>query len=43
MEYKEILNIKELSQYLNCSVIKIRYMVYENQIPFFRIRKSYNV
>lgn len=34
---KEILNIKELSTYLNCSISQIRKMVYENKIPYFRI------
>lgn len=41
METKEILNIKELSVYLNCSISNIRKMIYENQIPFFRINSKY--
>lgn len=36
-ENKEIMNIKECSQYLNCSISKIRNMVYDNTIPNFRI------
>ena len=37
MDYKEILNIKELSEYLNCSISLIRKMVYNNSIPFFKL------
>ncbi len=33
----EILNIKELSQYLNCSISSIRKLIRDNQIPYFRI------
>ena len=41
MENKEILNIKELSLYLNCSISKIRNLIYENKIPYFRIGNRY--
>lgn len=41
METKEILNIKELSEYLHCSISCIRKMIYENKIPFFRISNRY--
>lgn len=37
-EHKENLNIKELSEYLNCSISKIRQLIYNNEIPHFRIR-----
>lgn len=37
METNEIMNIKELSKYLNCSISQIRKMVYANNIPSFRI------
>ena len=38
---REILNIKELSKYLNCSTSHIRKMIYANKIPFFRISNRY--
>lgn len=41
METKEILNIKELSSYLHCSTSKIRNLIYENKIPYFRIGNRY--
>lgn len=41
MENKAILNIKELSKYLNCSISQIRKMIYENEIPYFRIGNRY--
>lgn len=34
----KILNIQELSSYMNCSVPMLRKLVYENKIPNFRIR-----
>ena len=33
----EVLNIKELAKYLNCSISSIRKLVRANQIPYFRI------
>lgn len=41
MSFKQIVNIKELSKYLCCSVSKIRKMIYENSIPYFRIGNRY--
>lgn len=41
METKEIMNIKEASQYLNCSISNIRKMIYQNKIPYFRITNRY--
>lgn len=41
MENKEILNLKELSLYLNCSISKIRKLIYANDIPFFCIGNRY--
>lgn len=38
---QEILNIKELSQYLHCSISKIRNLIYDNEIPYFRIGNRY--
>ena len=40
-EYKEILNIKEIAKYLNCSVSMIRKLIYDNQIPYFKIGNRY--
>lgn len=39
---KTILNIKELSEYLNCSISTIRKLIYNNEIPYFRIISSYH-
>ena len=33
----EILNIKEVSEYLHCSISTIRKLIRANQIPYFRI------
>lgn len=41
MSFKQIVNIKELSKYLCCNVSKIRKMIYENSIPYFRIGNRY--
>ena len=38
---KEILNIKEASQFLNCSVSTIRNLIYDNRIPFHLIGNRY--
>ena len=38
---KTILNIKELSEYLNCSISTIRKLIYNNDIPYFRIMSTY--
>lgn len=37
MENKEILNIKELSKWINTSESKIRQLIYKNEIPHFSI------
>lgn len=37
----KILNIKELSNYLNCSVSMIRKLIYNNEIPYFKIGNIY--
>jgi len=37
LEGKQILNIKELAEYLNCSVSCIRKLKDENKIPYFRV------
>lgn len=34
----KILTIKEISKYLNCSESMIRKMIYNNEIPHFKIR-----
>ena len=33
----DVLDIKELAQYLNCSISSVRKLVRDNQIPYFRI------
>ena len=40
-EYKEILNIKEASKFLNISVSKIRKLIYDNEIPYHTIGNRY--
>ncbi len=37
----KILNIKELANYLNCSVSMIRKLIYNNEIPYFKIGNIY--
>lgn len=39
---KTILNIKELSEYLNCGISTIRKLIYNNEIPYFKICSSYH-
>lgn len=39
---KTILNIKELSEYLNCSTSTIRKLIYNNEIPYFKIMARYH-
>lgn len=39
---KKILNIKELSELLNCSVSMIRKLIYNNEIPYFKIGAVYH-
>lgn len=41
MEHKEIMNIKETSSYLNCSISLLRKMIYENEIPFLKLHSKY--
>ena len=38
----EIMNVKEVAEYLNCSCSKIRNMVRDNEIPNFRIGSKIN-
>lgn len=38
----EIMNVKEVAEYLNCSSSKIRNMVRDKQIPNFRIGSKLN-
>lgn len=38
----EIFNVKELADYLKCSVSSIRTLVRNKQIPFFRINSKLN-
>lgn len=40
-EKQKIINIKELSKYLNCSISMIRKMIYNNEIPYFKIGTKY--
>ncbi len=39
---KKILNIKELSDYLNCGTSTIRKLIYNNEIPYFKIGNKYH-
>lgn len=39
---KTILNIKELSEYLNCGIGTIRKLIYNNEIPYFKIMSRYH-
>lgn len=38
----QIITIKELSEYLNCSISMIRKMIYDNEIPYFKIGNKYH-
>lgn len=38
---KEILNIKDASSYLNCSVPTIRNLIKKQNIPYFKIGAKY--
>lgn len=38
----EIMNVKEMAEYLSCSESKIRNMVRDNEIPYFRIGSKLN-
>lgn len=40
-ERRNIVDIKELSNYLNTSTSTIRKMIYDNEIPFFKILGKY--
>ncbi len=40
-ERNKIVDIKELSAYLNTSISSIRKMIYSNDIPFFKIFAKY--
>ena len=37
MTEEKILNVKELAEYLHCSVSTIRNLVRNNEIPYFRV------
>lgn len=38
---KIILDIKEVAEYLNCSISTIRKLIYNNEIPYFKICSKY--
>lgn len=38
----EVMNVKEVAEYLKCSCSKIRNMVRDNEIPYFRIGNKLN-
>jgi excisionase family DNA binding protein len=38
---ENIMNMKELADYLHCSVMSVRRMIYEKKIQFFRIGNRY--
>lgn len=37
----EILNLKETSLYLHCSISLLRRLIYENEIPYFKLHSKY--
>lgn len=39
---EKILNIKELAEYLKCGVSTIRKLIYNNEIPYFKICSVYH-
>jgi len=41
MDEDEIMNIRELSNFINCSVSTLRKLIYEKSIPFFKVRSKY--
>lgn len=41
MENKEIVDIKELAEYLSCGISTIRKLIYNNEIPYFKILSKY--
>ncbi len=38
---RTILDIQELSKYLNCGISTIRKLIYSNDIPYFKILSKY--
>ena len=38
---KTILDIQQLSEYLNCGTSTIRKLIYSNDIPYFKILSKY--
>lgn len=38
----EIMSVKEVSKYLNCSESCIRNMLREKKLPFFKLNSKYN-
>lgn len=41
VKVKKIVNIDDLSSYLNISISEIRKLIKESDIPYFRIRSAY--
>ena len=37
----DVLNIKELAEYLHCSIMSVRRMIYNKEIPYFTIGNRY--
>jgi len=37
----DVLNVKELAEYLHCSIMSIRRMIYNKEIPYFTIGNRY--
>ena len=37
----DVLNIKELAKYLHCSIMSVRRMIYNKEIPYFTIGNRY--
>ena len=37
----QILNLKEASTYLHCSTALLRQLIYEKEVPFFKLHSKY--
>ncbi len=40
-EQKENFNLKEMAEFLNCSPSMIRKLIYNNEIPYYKIGNRY--
>lgn len=37
----EVMNVKEMAKYLHCSIMSIRRMIYNKEIPYFMVGNRY--